>query len=119
MDAARQRAGLITAQVTGMAEHLVSQMHELVGELRTLADPGAAEAQLEAAASEAAERAEKELQTAREKAEYARLQQEAQKKAAEEKKAQQGFSVEPLDIHTPEDLPSADDRKDDDGPADL
>ncbi len=68
---------------------------------------------------EAAERAEKELQTAREKAEYARLQQEAQKKAAEEKKAQQGFSVEPLDIHTPEDLPSADDRKDDNGPADL
>ena len=68
---------------------------------------------------EAAERAEKELQTAREKAEYARLQQEAQKKAAEEKKAQQGFSVEPLDIHTPEDLPPTDDRKDDDGPADL
>ena len=68
---------------------------------------------------EAAERAEKELQTAREKAEYARLQQEAQKKAAEEKKAQQGFSVEPLAIHTPEDLPPADDRKDDDGPADL
>jgi len=68
---------------------------------------------------EAAERAEKELQTAREKAEYARLQQEVQKKAAEEKKAQQGFSVEPLDIHTPEDLPPADDRKDDDGPADL
>ena len=68
---------------------------------------------------EAAERAEKELQTAREKAEYARLQQEAQKKAAEEKKAQQGFSVEPLDIHTPEDLPPADDHKDDDGPADL
>ncbi len=68
---------------------------------------------------EAAERAEKELQTAREKAEYARLQQEAQKKAAEEKKAQQGFSVEPLDIHAPEDLPPADDRKDDNGPADL
>ena len=68
---------------------------------------------------EAAERAEKELQTAREKAEYARLQQEAQKKAAEEKKAQQGFSVEPLDIHTPEDLPPADGRKNDDGPADL
>ena len=68
---------------------------------------------------EAAERAEKDLQTAREKAEYARLQQEAQKKAAEEKKAQQGFSVEPLDIHTPEDLPPAEDRKDDDGPADL
>ena len=68
---------------------------------------------------EAAERAEKELQTAREKAEYARLQQEAQKKAAEEKKAQQGFSVEPLDIRTPEDLPPADDHKDDDGPADL
>ena len=68
---------------------------------------------------EAAERAEKELQTAREKAEYARLQQEAQKKAAEEKKAQQGFSVELLDIRTPEDLPPADDSKDDDGPADL
>lgn len=55
MDAARQRAGIITAQVTGMAEHLVSQMNELIGELRTLGDPDTAEAQLEAAASEAAE----------------------------------------------------------------
>ena len=68
---------------------------------------------------EAAEKAEQELQRNREKAERAQKQLEAQQKAAEEKKAQQGFSVEPLDIRTPEDLPPADDSKDDDGPADL
>lgn len=55
VDAARQRASVITAQVTGMADHLVNQLHELLSELRTVADPDAAEAQLEAAASDAAE----------------------------------------------------------------
>ncbi len=55
VDAARQRAGLITAQVTGMAEHLVSQLHDLLGELRTVTDPEAAEAEIEAVATDAAE----------------------------------------------------------------
>ena len=47
---------------------------------------------------EAAEKAEQELQRNREKAERAQKQLEAQQKAAEEKKAQQGFSVDPLDF---------------------
>ena len=52
---------------------------------------------------EAAEKAEQELQRNREKAERARKQLEAQQKAAEEKKAQQGFSVDPLDFRRPDD----------------
>ena len=79
---------------------------------------------------EAAERAEQELASAREKAERARLQKEAQQKAAEEKKAQQGFSVEPLDFHLPHEEPPAppveapqedkdEDKQDPSGPADL
>ena len=52
---------------------------------------------------EAAEKAEQELQRNREKAERARKQLEAQQKAAEEKKAQQGFSVDPLDFRHPDD----------------
>ena len=52
---------------------------------------------------EAAERAEQELQRNREKAERAQKQLEAQQKAAEEKKAQQGFSVDPLDFRRPDD----------------
>ena len=56
---------------------------------------------------EAAERTEQELASAREKAERARLQKEAQQKAAEEKKAQQGFSVDPLDFHLPHEEPPA------------
>ena len=39
------------------------------------------------------------------KAFIARLQKEAQQKAAEEKKAQQGFSVDPLDFHLPHEEP--------------
>ena len=52
---------------------------------------------------EAAEKAEQELQRNREKAERAQKQLEAQQKAAEEKKAQQGFSVDPLDFRRPDD----------------
>ena len=52
---------------------------------------------------EAAEKAEQELQRNREKAERAQKQLEAQQKAAEEKKAQQGFSVDPLDFCRPDD----------------
>ena len=77
---------------------------------------------------EAAERTEQELASAREKAERARLQKEAQQKAAEEKKAQQGFSVDPLDFHLPHEEPPAppmeepkedEDKQDPSGPADL
>jgi colicin import membrane protein len=55
VDAARQRASAITAQVTGMSEHLIAQLEALLGELRTVADPAAAEAQIEAVSSDAAE----------------------------------------------------------------
>lgn len=55
VDAARQRASMITGQVTGMIEHLGQQLTVLVDELRTVGDPEAVEAQLEAVSSEAAE----------------------------------------------------------------
>lgn len=55
VDAARQRASMITGQVTGMIEHLGQQLGVLVAELRTVGDPEAVEAQLEAVSSEAAE----------------------------------------------------------------
>src|SRR5690348_19667 len=55
VDTARQRASEITGQVTGMIEHLGQQLAALVEELRTVGDPEAAEAQIESAASEAAE----------------------------------------------------------------
>lgn len=55
VDAARQRASMITGQVTGMIEHLGQQLSVLVDELRTVGDPDAVEAQLEAVSSEAAE----------------------------------------------------------------
>ena len=55
VDAARQRASVITGQVTGMIEHLGQQLSVLVHELRTVGDPEAVEAQLEAVSSEAAE----------------------------------------------------------------
>ena len=54
--------------------------------------------------------------------------EEAQQKAAEEKKAQQGFSVDPLDFHLPHEEPPAppmeepkedEDKQDPSGPADL
>ena len=55
VDAARQRASVITGQVTGMIEHLGQQMTVLLEELRTVGDPEAVEVQLEAVSSEAAE----------------------------------------------------------------
>jgi colicin import membrane protein len=55
VDSARQRASEITGQVSGMIEHLGQQLTALVEELRTVGDPGAAEAQIESVASEAAE----------------------------------------------------------------
>ena len=43
VDAARQRASMITGQVTGMIEHLGQQLGVLVDELRTVGDPEAVE----------------------------------------------------------------------------
>ncbi|XKH55214.1 hypothetical protein LG284_16375 (plasmid) [Citricoccus nitrophenolicus] len=56
VDAARQRAGELTGQVAGMMEHLGTQLTSLVGELRTVGDLGAVEAQIEAMSTDAAER---------------------------------------------------------------
>ncbi len=55
VDAARDRASAITAQVVGMGEHLVSQLQELLTQLRTVGDLDAAQAQIDATSSEAAE----------------------------------------------------------------
>ncbi len=55
VDAARLRASMLTAQVAGMVEHLQQQLVVLVDELRTVADPDAAEAQIEAVTADAAE----------------------------------------------------------------
>src|SRR5690625_4805216 len=55
VDAARQRASEITGQVAGMIEHLGQQLTTLVGELHTVTDPDAVEAQLESVSTEAAE----------------------------------------------------------------
>ncbi|WP_104131608.1 hypothetical protein [Cryobacterium sp. M91] len=55
VDAARQRASVLRAQVAGMVEHLQQQLVSLVDEIRTVADPDAAEAQIEAVTSDAAE----------------------------------------------------------------
>lgn len=56
VDTARQRASELRGQVTGMAELLTEQLGSFLDELRTLTDPDATEAQLEAVTSEAAER---------------------------------------------------------------
>lgn len=56
VDAARQRAGELTGQVAGMMEHLGVQLATLVGELRTVGDLGAVEAQIEAMSTDAAEK---------------------------------------------------------------
>src|SRR5664280_3861578 len=56
VDAARARASEIRGQVTGLLEQLGVQLPALVQELRTLGDPDAAEAQIEAVTSEAQER---------------------------------------------------------------
>jgi colicin import membrane protein len=55
VDAARQRASVLHGQVAGMVEHLGQQLQALVEELRTVADPEAAELQIEAVTSQAAE----------------------------------------------------------------
>ncbi|MDT0276045.1 coiled-coil domain-containing protein [Blastococcus goldschmidtiae] len=55
IDAARQRASELHGQVAGMIEHLDQQLQGLLEELRTVADPEAAELQIEAVTSEAAE----------------------------------------------------------------
>ena len=55
IDAARQRASQIHGQVAGMIEHLDQQLKALLEELRTVADPEAAELQIEAVTSQAAE----------------------------------------------------------------
>lgn len=55
IDAARQRASVLHGQVAGMIEHLNQQLQALIEELRTVADPEAAELQIEAVTSQAAE----------------------------------------------------------------
>ncbi|WP_147251820.1 hypothetical protein [Blastococcus sp. TF02-8] len=55
IDSARQRASELHGQVAGMIEHLNQQLTGLLEELRTVADPEAAELQIEAVTSEAAE----------------------------------------------------------------
>ena len=55
IDAARQRASELHGQVAGMIEHLNQQLKVLLEELRTVADPEAAELQIDAVTSEAAE----------------------------------------------------------------
>lgn len=54
VDAARQRAGELSGQVAGMLEHLGQQLTALVEELWIVADPDAAEAQIESVTTEAA-----------------------------------------------------------------
>jgi ribosomal protein L29 len=54
VDAARRRAGELSGQVAGMVEHLGQQLTALIEELRTVADPDAAEAQIESVTAEAA-----------------------------------------------------------------
>lgn len=55
VDAARERASAIRAQVAGMIDVLNSQLESLVEELRTTGDPDAAAAQIEAVTAQAAE----------------------------------------------------------------
>ncbi|MBT2556080.1 TniQ family protein [Arthrobacter sp. ISL-5] len=54
VDASRQRAGELSGQVAGMVERLGQQLTALIEELRTVADPDAAEAQIESVTAEAA-----------------------------------------------------------------
>jgi colicin import membrane protein len=55
VDAARQRASALHGQVADMIEHLDQQLQGLIEELRIVADPEAAELQIEAVTSQAAE----------------------------------------------------------------
>ncbi|TDW30097.1 TniQ protein [Cryobacterium psychrophilum] len=54
VDAARQRAGELSGQITGMLEQLGQQLTALKEELQTVADPDAVEAQIESVTTEAA-----------------------------------------------------------------
>lgn len=78
VDAARQRASELRGQVAGMVEHLGLQLQGLLEELRTVADPEAAELQIEAVTSQAAE------QVATAEARASRAQQ-AQRRAETER----------------------------------
>lgn len=80
VDAARVRAGAITAQVRGMVELLDERLVTLIGELRTLGDPEAVEAQLDTVRSQA------EAEAAAAKAEAARAGQA--RLVAEEERAE-------------------------------
>ncbi|SEO01452.1 TniQ family protein [Cryobacterium luteum] len=53
VDAARQRADDLYGQVAGMAPHLVQQLTVFIDELRIVADPDAAEVQIESVMAEA------------------------------------------------------------------
>lgn len=91
VDAARQRASEIRGQVAGMVEHLGAQLNALVEELRTVADPDAAEAQIEAVTSEAAE------QVASAAARATRAEQ-AQRKAESERAEADAAAVEASEL---------------------
>lgn len=91
VDAARQRASELHGQVAGMVEHLGQQLQGLLDELRTVADPEAAEQQIEAVTSQAAEQVATAAARAS-RAEQAQRRAEAQRAeadaAAEEAAAQ-------------------------------
>lgn len=91
VDAARQRASEIRGQVAGMVEHLGAQLNALVEELRTVADPDAAEAQIESVTTEAAE------QVASASARATRAEQ-AQRKAEAERVEADAAAVEASEL---------------------
>ncbi|WP_454778714.1 hypothetical protein [Georgenia muralis] len=95
VDAARQRASEITGQVTGMVEHLTQQLTMLVEQLRTVGDPEAVEAQLEAVNSEAAEQVAAARARAT-RAEQAQRRAEAEKDEADAAAAEATQQVEDL-----------------------
>jgi colicin import membrane protein len=95
VDAARQRAGEITGQVTGMVEHLTQQLGTLVEQLRTVGDPEAVEAQLEAVNSEAAEQIAAANARAT-RAEQVQRRAEAEREEAEAAAAEASDQVEEL-----------------------
>ncbi|MBN1092123.1 hypothetical protein JKP75_05820 [Blastococcus sp. TML/M2B] len=90
IDAARQRASELHGQVAGMIEHLNQQLKGLLEELRTVADPEAAELQIETVTSEAAEQ----VATAAARASRAeQAQQRAEAERAEADSAAEEASV--------------------------
>ena len=97
VDAARQRASEIRGQVAGMGEHLVQQLHALVDELRTLSDPDAAEAQIEAVTTEAAERVTAASARAA-RAEQAQRKAEAERAEADEAAVEASGLAEQLQV---------------------